>query len=326
MGDLVAVFQVGGIARPVRAAGGDPRQPRVGLRGPLRRRGPRPQAPVAQPGRGPAAGARGHGHRATTAAAARRVPRRPASLPAAGRRRRPAARLDAHGDPRRRPAHRRDGRRRRRRCSTAGRRSRTRSRCCSTRTSQAGIVVDRTGAVRGSSRSRASRDWMRESDGAPSTDGVAGRDPRKASCRRPRPTMIGPLIDWVFSHLDDVATRILQHLQLTIIPVVLGFGVALDPSGDLRDPQAGRLRPDHRGHRPALHDPEPRGVRDPRPGLRPVAADRDHPADHVHAADPVPQHTAGSPGRPARGHRGGRGDGLHPRGGCSGSSCRWRCR
>jgi osmoprotectant transport system permease protein len=41
--------------------------------------------------------------------------------------------------------------------------------------------------------------------------------------------MTGPLIDWqwIFDHLDDVVTRILQHLQLTIIPVVLGFVVAL---------------------------------------------------------------------------------------------------
>ena len=38
MGDLVAVFQAGGVARPVRAAGRDPRQPGVRLRRPVRRR------------------------------------------------------------------------------------------------------------------------------------------------------------------------------------------------------------------------------------------------------------------------------------------------
>ena len=48
MGDLVAVMQAGGHARPVRAAGRDPRQPRVGLRGPVRGCRPRPQAAVAQ--------------------------------------------------------------------------------------------------------------------------------------------------------------------------------------------------------------------------------------------------------------------------------------
>ncbi len=38
-----------------------------------------------------------------------------------------------------------------------------------------------------------------------------------------------PLIDWdwIFRHLDDVANRTIQHLQLTIIPVALGFVIAL---------------------------------------------------------------------------------------------------
>ncbi len=38
-----------------------------------------------------------------------------------------------------------------------------------------------------------------------------------------------PLIDfdWIYRHLDDVGTRTLQHLQLTLIPVFLGFIIAL---------------------------------------------------------------------------------------------------
>ncbi len=38
-----------------------------------------------------------------------------------------------------------------------------------------------------------------------------------------------PLIDfaWIATHLDDVLERILQHLQLTIIPLVIGFVISL---------------------------------------------------------------------------------------------------
>ena len=38
-----------------------------------------------------------------------------------------------------------------------------------------------------------------------------------------------PLIDWdwIFRHLDDVGTRTVQHLTLTIIPIILGFVIAL---------------------------------------------------------------------------------------------------
>lgn len=38
-----------------------------------------------------------------------------------------------------------------------------------------------------------------------------------------------PLIDWdwIIRHLDDVGTRTVQHLTLTIIPVILGFVIAL---------------------------------------------------------------------------------------------------
>ena len=38
-----------------------------------------------------------------------------------------------------------------------------------------------------------------------------------------------PLIDfsWIFEHLDDIGVRILQHLQLTILPLILGFIISL---------------------------------------------------------------------------------------------------
>ena len=38
-----------------------------------------------------------------------------------------------------------------------------------------------------------------------------------------------PLIDfeWILGHLDDIAESILQHLQLTILPLVAGFFIAL---------------------------------------------------------------------------------------------------
>ena len=38
-----------------------------------------------------------------------------------------------------------------------------------------------------------------------------------------------PLIDWVWivEHLDDIGERLLQHLQLTIIPLAIGFVISL---------------------------------------------------------------------------------------------------
>jgi osmoprotectant transport system permease protein len=38
-----------------------------------------------------------------------------------------------------------------------------------------------------------------------------------------------PLIDWewIFTHLDDIAESVLQHLQLTILPLVIGFVLSL---------------------------------------------------------------------------------------------------
>lgn len=38
-----------------------------------------------------------------------------------------------------------------------------------------------------------------------------------------------PLIDWdwILTHLDDIALRLIQHIQLTLIPVAIGFAIAL---------------------------------------------------------------------------------------------------
>ena len=49
-----------------------------------------------------------------------------------------------------------------------------------------------------------------------------------------------PLIDfeWIFEHLDDIAEAIVQHLQLTILPLILGFVISLAPVGLGRPPAA----------------------------------------------------------------------------------------
>lgn len=38
-----------------------------------------------------------------------------------------------------------------------------------------------------------------------------------------------PLIDfeWIFSHIDSIAVRIVQHLQLTVLPLVIGIVISL---------------------------------------------------------------------------------------------------
>ena len=95
MGDLVAVMQEGGRARPVRAAGRDPGRSGLGLRGPLRRRGPGPEAALARDGSTtwtlrPAVTARSGEPAGPVAGPARRGRRSP---PARRRRRRPPDRL-----------------------------------------------------------------------------------------------------------------------------------------------------------------------------------------------------------------------------------------
>ena len=156
MGDLVAVMQVGRHPRPVRAAGRDPRRTRVGVRRPVRRRGPRPEAPVA---------ARGS---ATSSSAA---PSRPASAttpptPATATSpsafpylllvdaRRPADRLDRRS-PTSRPAGRSTPTLAEPMSPLLDRRTTLKDALSMLLDAdvQAGVVVDRTGAVAASSRS-----------------------------------------------------------------------------------------------------------------------------------------------------------------------------
>ena len=84
MGDLVAVFQDGGVLAQFGTPAEILAEPGVRVRGPLRRRGPRPQAPGPQPRRRPRArpadDRRGSGDDA--AEARRRAARRPVRLPA----------------------------------------------------------------------------------------------------------------------------------------------------------------------------------------------------------------------------------------------------
>jgi osmoprotectant transport system permease protein len=52
-----------------------------------------------------------------------------------------------------------------------------------------------------------------------------------------------PLIDWewIFTHLDDIAVRLWQHIGLTVIPVAVGMAIALLLA--IWCPAARRLRP-----------------------------------------------------------------------------------
>ena len=50
-------------------------------------------------------------------------------------------------------------------------------------------------------------------------------EPRRASRRWATSRSID--FGWIFSHLDDVGERVVQHIQLTIIPVFLGFVISL---------------------------------------------------------------------------------------------------
>ena len=93
------------------------------------------------------------------------------------------------------------------------------------------------------------------------------------------------------------------------------------PSGPVRRPSA--LRAGHRGHGHPVHDPEPRGVRRSSSGHRVLARHRLHPAHHVHAADPVPEHRGRVPRRPDRtSSRRPTGWATPGASGCRGSSCR----
>ena len=148
MGDLVVVMQQGGRIAQAGAPAELLAQPGLGLRGPLRGRRPRPQAPVALPRRRRAAGRGAHWRASASRAtevrvrARRRGPSATSSSstprerpigwldvrrPAAGRPRRRRA-MPTPTSPAPRPAHHAQGRPRR---------------CCSTQDVRSGIVVDR---------------------------------------------------------------------------------------------------------------------------------------------------------------------------------------
>ena len=122
-----------------------------------------------------------------------------------------------------------------------------------------------------------------------------------------------PLVDfdWILDHLDDIAERLVQHVQLTIIPVVLGFVISLFLAiWAVRQPRV-------YGPIVAISGilytiPSIAAFALLHPDLRPHADHRGHPADDLHAADPRPQQRVGLRGRAGRRPRGGRGDGLHP--------------
>ena len=192
MGDLVAVMQVGGDGRPVRAAGRDPRQPRVRVRRPLRRRRPRPQAAVADPGRRPR-----RSQPAVTARVGERRRRRPARR---GRPRSAYLLLVDAGD---RPLGWVDARRIAARAGrstpsmadadvaaprTGGRRSRTRCRCCSTPTSRR--ASSSTGPARSAASSRSSSIAAMRDD-APAHVAAGDAEDGRSASRRPTTPVAG---------------------------------------------------------------------------------------------------------------------------------------
>ena len=303
-------------AGPVRAAGGDPRQPRLGVRGPVRR----------------ARTAASSGCRSSGSTTCRCSPRRwrpsattPASpsarprpirsrLPAPGRRSGPADRLarrrrlplERAARPSRWPT-------RPRRCSTAGRPSRTRCRCCSTRTSR------RASSSTGPARSRARHGRHdRRVDARPAHRAAAtwpGRRRRTAPRTRRSDGLIpgsrSSTSAGSLDHMDDIALRDLCSTSCSRRSrVAIGFAIAL-VARDLGRPQAVALRPVT-----VVAGSCTRSRAWPRSrcsfpifGLSLLTAVI--PLDHVHAADPVPEHRRRLPRRPAGRPRGGRGDGLH---------------
>ena len=153
---------------------------------------------------------------------------------------------------------------------------------------QTGIVVDRTGAVQGLLTVDAIAEKMREGEHAAGLRPGAAAATRRSATPTPmledatptrrRGLTMPPGTQGLRLRLGprrtstQIGDRLVQHLQLTVlIPLVLGHRDLAGPR-DLGRPPAARLRPDHRDHRPAVHDPEPRGVRPPAADLRPVAA------------------------------------------------------
>ena len=175
MGDLVAVFQAGGIvaqfgppaeilAAPAsefvaRFVGADRGLKRLSL----------------TPGRRPRARAGRHGARRATTPPRRAAgpsTTRSATCCSSTRQDRPLGWVDQDDTPGVGAARRRPGRGHVRRCSTGGRRSRTRCRCSLDDDVQAGVVVDRRGALRGLVQIEQIVAFMRDTARA-----VAGRTP-----------------------------------------------------------------------------------------------------------------------------------------------------
>ena len=76
--------------------------------------------------------------------------------------------------------------------------------------------------------------------------------------------------DWIASHLDDIAEKTWQHLQLLVIPMVAGFLIAFGLAL-LAMRRPGTDRTGDRDHRTPLYHPQPgrlRGPATPSPGCR----------------------------------------------------------
>ena len=293
MGDLVAVFQTGGIL----AQFGPPAEilaaPGVRVRRPVRRadRGLKRLSllRVADLELRPADD-RARRRRRRRSARARPRPIRCTTCCSSTRRDRPIGWVAERRDPPRRVPGRGDGATRSRRCSTGGRPSRTRSRCCSTPTSRAGIVVDRTGAAQGLLTVETIARRMREGEHAPAFTPERGRRRARRPGRRRRPRRIGrrrrapgaaseppdgglrPCSRVVRSSTGPGSSTtsttspsaILQHLQLTILPLVIGFVISLVLAvWAVRRPRVYGPVTAVTGH--PVHDPEPRRVRGARP-------------------------------------------------------------
>ena len=264
MGDLVVVMEQGGRRGPGRPAGGAARQPRLRVRRPLRRAGPRPEAPVAVPGRGaraartPATARTDEsvqvvGGAPVTPTSARCCCSTSSSGPSVGSGRPPPERrrVDRPWRSRSRPS------------STGARRSRTRPRCCSVRTSRLGsssigraapgtahvrpAVVAAMRAARRDRRARRTGATSRRSSRQPT--GRLGRERASPPSTRLTRGLAGPSPT---TSLILLATW--QHVQLLIV-ADRGRVRDLARPGGHRAAAAGDGRSGHRGHRAALRDP-----------------------------------------------------------------------
>ena len=320
MGDLVAVMATGGRLRAVRAAGRDPRPARIGVRRPVRRGGPRPQAAVARRGSRDLALAAGASPRAP--ATTRPTPARGASSPIPSRTccssttaDRPIGWLDAATHSCRRARSTRSTAEPCRRCSTGGRRSRTRCRCCSTRTSRPASWSTATAVPRPRHRRADRGRFMRRHGG----------ELRAAICRAPRPRRrpadgagSRPSRDRLGAGWSTTSTSSSAARSSTSTwrrsPSSVGFAISFAP-GDLVGPPAPALyAPITAAAGILVHDPEPRRC-SPRSSRSPgsALAHRRGPARPVHAGD-LRAATSWRLRRRAAGRPGGRRrHGLHAR-------------